>query len=105
MDAWRVAAAAQLKGDAARNHAALEQSGVPDSTPPRPRLPLRPGDVVIDALFGTGLARAPSGEAADAIRQMLRWRLEGVRVLAGSISPRGSPATPVAPSSPASRPI
>ncbi len=38
--------------------------------------------MVVDALFGTGLARAPEGEAADAIRQMLRWRAEGVRVLA-----------------------
>ena len=45
-------------------------------------MPLRPGDVVIDALFGTGLARAPDGEPADAIRAMLRWHAEGVRILA-----------------------
>jgi hydroxyethylthiazole kinase-like uncharacterized protein yjeF len=81
VEAWRVADAALLKGDAARNHTALEQSGVPIHASAA-ALPLRPGDVVIDSLFGTGLARAPSGEAADAIRQVLRWRVAGVRVLA-----------------------
>ena len=80
-DVWRVAEAARLKGDAARNHAALEQSGVPIHSSAA-AMPLRPGDVVIDALFGTGLGRAPDGEAADAIRAMLRWHAEGVRVLA-----------------------
>lgn len=81
VDVWRVADASRLKGDAARNHAALEQTGVPVHSSAA-ALPLRPGDVVIDALFGTGLARAPGGEAVDAIRHMLRWRAEGVRVLA-----------------------
>ncbi len=81
VDVWRVADPARLKGDAARNHAALEQSGVPIHSSAA-ALPLRPGDVVIDALFGTGLARAPDGEAADAIRHVLRWRSGGVRVLA-----------------------
>jgi hydroxyethylthiazole kinase-like uncharacterized protein yjeF len=81
VDVWRVADASRLKGDAARNHAALEQSGVPVHSSAA-ALPLRPGDVVIDALFGTGLARAPDGDAADAIRQIQRWRSEGVRVLA-----------------------
>src|SRR5262249_21938454 len=81
VDVWRVADPSKLKGDAARNHAALEQSGVPVHSSAA-ALPLRPGDVAIDALFGTGLARAPDGEAADAIRNVQRWRSEGVRVLA-----------------------
>jgi NAD(P)H-hydrate epimerase len=78
---WRVGDPARLKGDAARNHAAVEQAGVPIHSSAA-AIPLRPGDLVIDALFGTGLARAPDGEAADAIRAMLRWHAEGVRVLA-----------------------
>jgi NAD(P)H-hydrate epimerase len=81
VDVWRVADAARLKGDAARNHAALEQTGVPIHSNAA-TLPLRPGDVVIDAVFGTGLTRAPDGDAADAIRNMMRWHGEGVRVLA-----------------------
>ena len=81
MDVWRVGDPARLRGDAARNHAAVEQSGVPVHSSAA-ALPLRPGDVVVDAIFGTGLGRAPEGEAADAIRQLDRWRAEGVRVLA-----------------------
>jgi hydroxyethylthiazole kinase-like uncharacterized protein yjeF len=78
---WRVADAAKLKGDAARNHLALERTGVPVHASGA-ALALRPGDVVIDALFGTGLARAPQGDAADAIRQVLSWRASGIRILA-----------------------
>ena len=81
VDVWRVGDPARLKGDAARNHAAAEQSGVSVHSSAA-AMPLRPGDVVIDALFGTGLARAPEGEPADAIRAMLRWHADGVRVLA-----------------------
>ena len=81
VDVWRVGDPARMKGDAARNHAAVEQGGVPVHSSAA-AMPLRPGDVVIDALFGTGLARAPDGEPADAVRAMLRWHAEGVRVLA-----------------------
>lgn len=81
VDVWRIGDAARLKGDAARNHAAVERGGVAVHSSAA-ALPLRPGDVLIDALFGTGLTRAPEGEAADAIRQLRRWRAEGVRVLA-----------------------
>jgi len=81
VDVWRVGDKAKLKGDAARNHAAVEQAGVPVHSSAA-AIPLRPGDVIIDALFGTGLARAPEGESADAVRAMLRWHAEGVRVLA-----------------------
>ena len=81
VDVWRVGDPARMKGDAARNHAAVEQGGVPVHSSAA-AMPLRPGDVVIDALFGTGLARPPDGEPADAVRAMLRWHGEGVRVLA-----------------------
>src|SRR5215468_11276363 len=81
VDVWRVGDPARLKGDAARNHAAVEQTGVPIPSYAA-ALPLRPGDVVIDALFGTGIARAPDGDAADAVRAMLHWHAEDVGVLA-----------------------
>jgi len=81
VDVWRLGDPSRLKGDAARNHAAVEQSGVPVHSSAA-ALPLRSGDVALDAIFGTGLSRAPEGDAADAIRQLLRWRAEGVRVLA-----------------------
>jgi NAD(P)H-hydrate epimerase len=78
---WRVVDAAKLKGEAARNHTALERTGVPIHASGA-ALALRAGDLVIDALFGTGLARAPQGDSADAIRHILGWRAAGVRVLA-----------------------
>src|SRR4029077_945335 len=46
VDVWRVGDAARLKGDAARNHAAVEQAGVPVHSSAA-ALPLRPGDVVV----------------------------------------------------------
>ncbi|WNG46668.1 NAD(P)H-hydrate dehydratase [Archangium minus] len=45
----------------------------------------RAGDVVVDALFGTGLTRAPAGEFAEAIQHMRRWRAAGVKVVAADI--------------------
>src|SRR5215475_8423553 len=44
VDVWRVGDPSRLRGDAARNHAALEQSGVPLHSSAA-ALPLRPGDV------------------------------------------------------------
>ncbi|HEX8704553.1 MAG TPA: NAD(P)H-hydrate dehydratase [Myxococcaceae bacterium] len=43
------------------------------------------GDVVVDALFGTGLSRAPEGPFADAIRQIDRWRKAGAKVVAADV--------------------
>ncbi|MDQ3265121.1 MAG: NAD(P)H-hydrate dehydratase [Myxococcota bacterium] len=43
------------------------------------------GDVVIDALLGTGLSRAPGGEYARAIERIGRWRQGGARVLAADL--------------------
>lgn len=44
-----------------------------------------PGDVVVDALFGTGLSRAPSGAFADAIQRIARWREGGAKVVAADV--------------------
>jgi hydroxyethylthiazole kinase-like uncharacterized protein yjeF len=40
------------------------------------------GDVVVDALFGTGLSRAPDGAFAEAIARIEAARIAGARVLA-----------------------
>jgi NAD(P)H-hydrate epimerase len=40
------------------------------------------GDVVVDALFGTGLSRAPEGAFAEAIARIEAARVAGARVLA-----------------------
>jgi len=73
-----------LKGDALRNHQALKASGVSPS-PIHDDYPVGPGDVVIDALFGTGLNRAPEGLTADAIGRMSVWRAAGAKVLAADL--------------------
>lgn len=54
-----------LRGDAA---AAYRESGL-KARPLRDYTP-RPGDVVVDGLFGAGLARPVEGEAADAIERV-----------------------------------
>ena len=45
----------------------------------------REGDVVVDALFGTGLTRAPEGDFAEAIQRMRRWREGGAKVVAADL--------------------
>jgi NAD(P)H-hydrate epimerase len=44
-----------------------------------------PGDVVVDALLGTGLSRAPEGEVAEAIARIATARAAGAMVLAVDI--------------------
>ncbi len=44
-----------------------------------------PGDVVIDALLGIGLSRAPEAKYADAIRRISSWRAAGAKVLAADL--------------------
>jgi NAD(P)H-hydrate epimerase len=43
------------------------------------------GDVVVDALFGTGLSRAPAGPFAEAIARIRRWREAGAKVVAADV--------------------
>ncbi|MCP3103514.1 NAD(P)H-hydrate dehydratase [Myxococcus sp. K15C18031901] len=43
------------------------------------------GDVVVDALFGTGLSRAPAGAFAEAISAIRRWRDAGAKVVAADV--------------------
>jgi len=62
---------ARLRGDAARNLERAERCGVPFAGP---RWRAEPGDVLVDALFGTGLARPLEGEAAAAVRRILARR-------------------------------
>lgn len=76
--------AASLQGDPARNLRALEASGL--SCAPIPEdLPVGPGDVVLDAVFGSGLNRAPEGRFADAIGRMSVWRAAGAKVVAADL--------------------
>jgi ADP-dependent NAD(P)H-hydrate dehydratase / NAD(P)H-hydrate epimerase len=74
----------KMTADAQRNLKALESAAfraqaledLPD---------LGPGDVVVDALFGTGLSRAPAGPFAEAIQRIQRWRGAGARVVAADV--------------------
>lgn len=57
------------------------------------------GDVVVDALFGTGLSRAPAGAFAEAISAIHRWRRAGAKVVAADVpsglqSDTGEPFSP-----------
>ncbi len=66
---------------AVREHA--ERAGVPvDGGGLRAPLPAGPGDVVVDAIFGTGLGRPPEGSFAEAIAAIEAARLAGARILA-----------------------
>lgn len=87
-----------LPHDAARNFDALRACGVT----PAP-IPADPGaghnDVVVDALLGTGLSRAPEGKIADAIGRMSVWRAAGARVVSADLpsgldSDSGVPLSP-----------
>jgi NAD(P)H-hydrate epimerase len=65
----------RLRGAAARELEALRKLGVPVST----RLDLHGAEVVVDALFGTGLSRPPDGVFADWIETI---NSSGARVVA-----------------------
>ena len=67
-----------MRGDAARNLERAERAGVVFAAA---RWRAEPGDLLVDALFGTGLARALEGEAAAAVRKLLAARAQ-CRVLA-----------------------
>jgi NAD(P)H-hydrate epimerase len=74
---------ARLSPDARAVREAAERAQVPvedlgELTP----LEAGVGDVVVDALFGTGLSRAPEGAFARAIARIEEARVSGARVLA-----------------------
>ncbi len=73
-----------LQHDAARNFEALEACGVIPAPIPV-ELAAGPGDVVIDALLGTGLSRAPEGKIAEAIGRISAWRAAGARVVCADL--------------------
>ncbi|MFT3708482.1 MAG: NAD(P)H-hydrate dehydratase [Archangium sp.] len=73
-----------LKGDAARNFEALLATGFKMAPVPA-ALPVGKGDVVIDALLGTGLSRAPEGRIAEAIERIAKWRANGAKVISADL--------------------
>jgi ADP-dependent NAD(P)H-hydrate dehydratase / NAD(P)H-hydrate epimerase len=76
--------AGRLGGDAAATRAQAAAAGVEiaDAEGGPGPLGAGPGDVVVDALLGTGLTRAPEGPFAAAIAAVAAARAAGARVLA-----------------------
>ncbi|HLM44223.1 MAG TPA: NAD(P)H-hydrate epimerase, partial [Myxococcaceae bacterium] len=89
---------AKLTPESKRNLHALTPYGIQPQPLGAVQEP-RAGDVVVDALFGTGLMRAPTGEFAEAIQHLLRWRAGGAKVVAADMpsglhTDTGEPFTP-----------
>ncbi|HUK65640.1 MAG TPA: NAD(P)H-hydrate dehydratase [Anaeromyxobacteraceae bacterium] len=78
-----VAPSASLRGDALSAREAAVREGVPILEEPAPEtLEAGLGDVLLDALFGTGLSRAPEGAPAEAIARIGALRQRGAKVVA-----------------------
>jgi hydroxyethylthiazole kinase-like uncharacterized protein yjeF len=77
--------AALLHGDAALMARAYELVGGAVAPLGADALGAGPGDVVVDAIFGTGLDRAPEGDFRRAVEAIHAARLAGARVLAVDI--------------------
>jgi NAD(P)H-hydrate epimerase len=73
-----------LRDEPARNLEALIASGVTPA-PIGDELAIGPGDVVIDALLGTGLSRPPEGAIGDAIGRISAWRATGAMVVSADL--------------------
>jgi hydroxyethylthiazole kinase-like uncharacterized protein yjeF len=75
--------AARLSGDARVTREEAERAGVPiDEAGELLAVDAGHGDVVVDAVFGTGLSRAPEGAFARAIERVDAARAAGARVVA-----------------------
>lgn len=73
----------RLSADARAVREQAERAGVPiDEAGELAGIEAGVGDVVVDAIFGTGLARAPEGAFAGAIERIEAARVAGARVLA-----------------------
>src|SRR5581483_4577046 len=79
-----VGVADALEGEPHRNFKALKASGTTVGTI-SDELPVGPGDVIIDALFGTGLSREPEGKYANAIGRISVWRAAGAKVVSADM--------------------
>jgi hydroxyethylthiazole kinase-like uncharacterized protein yjeF len=73
---------ARLSPDAREMRARAERAGVPVAPGGAASLAAAQGEVVVDAIFGTGLSRAPAGAFAEAIAAIGAARAAGARVLA-----------------------
>lgn len=74
---------AGLKGDPERNARALAGMGLRHED--TSHTVLGAGDVVIDALLGTGVNRGAEGEYADKVHRIARWREAGAKVVAADL--------------------
>ncbi len=74
----------RLSDEALRNLQALRAAGI---SPVAIDDALEPtnGDVVVDAIFGTGLARAPEGAFGEAVERIRHWRTRGAKVVAADL--------------------
>lgn len=82
VDVVALVPASRLSGDAAAMRQRAASAGVTIGDAPAPSPLAGPGDVIVDALLGTGLARPAEGVFAEAISAMAAARAAGARVLA-----------------------
>jgi len=76
---WSTRPAGSLKGDAALAAKAWKAAGGQDA---KKTLRGGPGVLIVDAVLGSGLSRAPEGPEAEAIRSMNAARERGARIVA-----------------------